>query len=63
MSFAFSCSILELRNTSRNVLRIEVPFVAFGAHGPRSRSFVFDTGCQITCVSEDVAAKLGLPTG
>lgn len=63
MSLAFSCPIHELSSASRKVLRIDVPLVVFGAHGPRSRMFVFDTGCQITSVSEDVAAKLGLPSG
>jgi Aspartyl protease len=31
--------------------------------GEVERDFVFDTGCEITTVSEDLAAGLGLPPG
>lgn len=63
MSFAFSCPISETTRGSRKVLRMDVPLVALGARGPASHLFVFDSGCQITSVSEDVAAKLVLPDG
>lgn len=34
-----------------------------GRRGDVRQDFLFDTGCQITTVSEDVAAVLGLPAG
>ncbi|MBX9623073.1 MAG: hypothetical protein K2X82_04590 [Gemmataceae bacterium] len=35
----------------------------YGRVGPAFRRFRFDTGCNVTTVSEDVAAGLGLPPG
>ena len=46
-----------------DVVWVVVPLTVLGAGGNIGEDFIFDTGCQITTVSEDVAAKLGLPTG
>lgn len=37
--------------------------MVIGPAGEVRREFRFDTGCDITTVSEDVAAALGLPSG
>ncbi len=46
-----------------DVVRVEVPLAVPGPRGDRRHEFIFDTGCEITMVSEDIATKLGLPTG
>jgi Aspartyl protease len=41
---------------------VKVPLLVYGTGGiTRSREFIFDTGCEVTMVSEDVAAQLRLP--
>ena len=45
------------------VVWIRVPLTVTGRHGAITQPFLFDTGCQITTVSEDVAEVLGLPSG
>jgi len=43
-------------------IRVDVPLTVFDDAGrARTRKFVYDTGCEITMVSEDVAHALGLP--
>lgn len=43
--------------------RVFVPLFVGGANSETAHSFRFDTGCDITTVSEDVATALGLPPG
>jgi hypothetical protein len=44
------------------VIEVWVPLVVLAGTGPsRPHDFLFDTGCQVTMVSEDVALALGLP--
>lgn len=43
--------------------RVFVLLFVGGASGETVHSFRFDTGCDITTVSEDVATALGLPPG
>lgn len=59
---SFTCPIkLFRRHGTLEASRVDVPLTAFGSSGPRTQYFVFDTGCEISMVSEDVATKLGLP--
>lgn len=43
--------------------RVDVTLSVIGSVGEVSRLFRFDTGCDITTVSEDVATRMGLPAG
>jgi hypothetical protein len=45
------------------VVWVEVPLTVRGSRGALEQQFIFDTGCQITTVSEDVAVRLGLSPG
>lgn len=47
----------------RDCARVDVPLTVLGPAGAVTHYFRFDTGCDITTVSEDVATKLGLPAG
>lgn len=60
---SFACPIL--RGSARGVAcsRVEVPLAVIGSRGEVEHTFRFDTGCDVTTVSEDVAAALGLPPG
>ena len=44
-------------------LRVVVPLTVHGTRGRRQSRFIFDTGCEVTMVSEDVATAMGLPAG
>ncbi len=46
-----------------DVVSVKVSLVVSGRHGDIEQRFIFDTGCEVTMVSEDVAAALGLPAG
>ena len=60
---SFLCPIEQGNRHGLNVVWVKVPLTVPGAGGGVEQSFIFDTGCQLTTVSEDVAAKLGLPSG
>jgi hypothetical protein len=45
------------------VVWVEVPLEFNGSRGAVEQTFIFDTGCQLTTVSQDVALRLGLPPG
>lgn len=45
------------------VVRVEVPLRIVGSRRTVEQRFIFDTGCEITMVSEDIAARLDLPAG
>ena len=47
----------------RSIVWVVVPLTVPGVGGDIGEDFLFDTGCQITTVSEDVATKLGPPSG
>ena len=50
------------RYGSLTVAFVKVPLDVVGLSGAiTTQDFLFDTGCQITTVSEDIAAALGLP--
>jgi predicted aspartyl protease len=52
----------DTRFGSITVASLTIPLEVLRADGVKaSQNFLFDTGCQITTVSEDVAAALGLP--
>lgn len=45
-------------------VQVDVPLtVVNGSRGDVGHTFIYDTGCEITTVGEDVATKLGLPAG
>jgi hypothetical protein len=46
-----------------DVVRVLVPLTVSGTHGNVEHDFIFDTGCEVTTVSEDVATTLNLPAG
>ncbi|MBA4186692.1 MAG: hypothetical protein C0467_01610 [Planctomycetaceae bacterium] len=60
---SFLCPIQQYSRAGLQCLRVDVPLIVFGRHGEMDQEFVFDTGCEITTVSEDVATALGLPSG
>lgn len=61
MSFSRKIESLWVSGLACSRVRFELTVV--GAAGEVERLFRFDTGCDITTVSEDVAALLGLPSG
>jgi hypothetical protein len=60
---SFICPIQPFRRYGQECSRIDVPLTILAASGEVELSFRFDTGCDVTTVSEDVAAALGLPAG
>src|SRR5262245_61096746 len=61
---SFICPIQRLqRQDGLEAIRVEVPLTVLGPPKPEEQFFIFDTGCEVTMVSEDVATKLGLPAG
>jgi hypothetical protein len=61
---SFICPIQQLRRYgSLDAVLVEVPLTVVGSSSPEPHDFIFDTGCEITMVSEDVATGLGLPGG
>ena len=60
---SFCASIQTLRRGGREYTRVGFPLAVLDGQEERSHPFLFDTGCAMTTVSEDVAALLGLPAG
>jgi hypothetical protein len=60
---SFSCPIQRGSYYGAGCARVEVPLTVIGSIGEATYTFRFDTGCDVTTVSEDVAAARGLPTG
>jgi hypothetical protein len=60
---SFTCAIQNLWVHGQACSRIRVPLTVIGSAGEVDRLFRFDSGCDITTVSEDVAILLGLPVG
>jgi hypothetical protein len=60
---SFICPILHIRRYGRACSQVDVPLTVVTPNGEVERTFRFDTGCDITTVSEDVATALGLPAG
>ncbi len=60
---SFIRPIKQDKSYGLDVVRVQVPLAVPGPRGDRRHEFIFDTGCEITMVSEDIATKLGLPIG
>src|SRR5436305_1276764 len=60
---SFTCPIQRLQVYGLACSRVDVPLTIVGVGSEKTREFRFDTGCDITTVSEDVATALGLPSG
>lgn len=60
---SFICPIKMGRRYGLEVVWVRVPLTVIGTRGHVEHRFIFDTGCEITTVSEDVATKLGLSAG
>lgn len=60
---SFSCPIRHYPQYGLTCARIDVPLTVVTDQGEAERFFTFDTACEVTMVSEDVAAELGLPAG
>jgi hypothetical protein len=61
MSFVRPITTIPLYGTVCR--RVLVGLSVLGARGETAHWFRFDTGCDITTLSEDVATALGLPLG
>src|SRR5262245_43511391 len=61
MSFTRPIETLWVHGQAHSRIRFELTVI--GSAGEVARLFRFDTGCDITTVSEDVATLLGLPVG
>src|SRR5580658_478318 len=60
---SFSCPIVQYKRYGLDAVRVDVELAVISSSKELKYYFVFDTGCQITMVSEDVAARLGLRRG
>src|SRR5215207_977140 len=60
---SFTRPIQQFVSSNRVCSRVVIPLTVPNPAGEVTRFFRFDTGCDITTVSEDVAAQLGLPAG
>jgi Aspartyl protease len=60
---SFACPIRQDARYGMPVVRVDVPLAVSGTRGIVEHPFIFDTGCEITTVSEDIASKLGLQLG
>lgn len=60
---SFSCPIESAGAGSLTRARVRLELTALGAASEVRHLFRFDTGADVTTVSEDVAAALGLPAG
>src|SRR5262245_37837852 len=60
---SFLRPIQPFRRHGHECSRVDVPITVIGDSGEVEQSFRFDTACDITTVSDDVAAALGLPAG
>ena len=66
MPFFFDRPIVDYADKATGLpfVRVEVPLTVLSdSGGEAERPFIFDTGCAITTVGEDVALALGLPIG
>jgi hypothetical protein len=59
----FTCPIRVAHRQGLALARVDVPLAVSSPGGEIERHFRFDSGCDITTVSEDLAAVLGLPAG
>ena len=60
---SFFCPIIQYKRNGLDCIRVDVNITVIGSGRQKSQPFIFDTGCEITTVSEDLAVKLGLPSG
>lgn len=60
---SFTCPIRRVPHAGRLAARVYVPLAVDTPAGPAAEFFRFDTGADVTTVSEDVAAALGLSAG
>lgn len=60
---SFICPIQRFQAYGLASSRVDVLLTVVGMNGEMRREFRFDTGCDITTVSEDVATALGFPAG
>jgi Aspartyl protease len=60
---SFISPVQPFRRHGEECSRVDVTLTVINANGEIEQPFRFDTGCDITTVSEDVAATLGLPAG
>lgn len=60
---SFICPIKRGWRYGLQVIWVKVPLMVAGSRGEVSHDFIFDTGCEVTTVSEDVATALGLSVG
>lgn len=59
---SFICPIEHDRQFGLDIIRVWVPLVVLhGVEETAPERFIFDTGCEVMTVSEDVAQFLGLP--
>ncbi|HUR54697.1 MAG TPA: hypothetical protein VMZ71_11235 [Gemmataceae bacterium] len=59
----FTCSIRVAHRQGLVLARVDVLLAVYSSGGEVERHFRFDSGCDITTVSEDIAAVLELPAG
>jgi hypothetical protein len=59
----FTCPVRLTYRHGVVLARVDVPLTVYSPGGEVERHFRFDSGCDITTVSEDIAAVLGLPSG
>lgn len=60
---SFICPITQKRHSGLDAVWVDVPLTVIGSRGEVEQVFLFDTGCHVTTVSEDIATILGLPSG
>jgi hypothetical protein len=60
---SFICPILQHKRYGLDSIRVDVEITVISHSAEFRYYFVYDTGCEITMVSEDVAVRLGLPRG
>jgi hypothetical protein len=60
---SFTRPIQQFVASGRVCSRVVIPLTVPSPAGAVTRFFRFDTGCDVTTVSEDVATQLGLPAG
>lgn len=57
------CPIRISRHRGQSIARVDVTLTILAPSGDFRRPFLFDSGCGLTTVSEDVAAAIHLPAG
>jgi hypothetical protein len=60
---SFLAPINVLRRSGHEFARIHIALTVLGGKEVLPHPFLFDTGCAMTTVSEDIAELLGLPAG